>query len=377
MRVAFVLAALDAGGAERVVDLLSRAVLAQGWDVTIITFDRPADRIFHRYEERVRLRRLALPNAARGPARLLLMIRRVRALRKLLRAERFDVAVSFLTKINVLALLARIGTGTPMIVSERNNPLRQRSNMVWQILLDRLYPTATAIVMQTEGSKRCLPPAQRVRALVIPNPVPAPQPQSRSTAPPTIVAVGRLNEQKGFDLLLSAFAAIADKLPDWRLMIFGEGPERAALASRIDRLGLADRASLPGLSTTPAGWIAACDIFVSSSRYEGFPNALAEAMRAGLPAVAFDCDFGPADLITDNVDGLLVPPENVPALAAALLRLASDKALCDRLGASAAARTARFDSLHIDGTWIDLMTSCAAVDHRANRRAETMHRHSF
>lgn len=377
MRVAFVLAALDAGGAERVVDLLSRAVLARGWEVTVITFDRPTDRIFHRYEERVRFRRLALPNAARGPARLLLMIRRVRALRQLLRAERFDVAVSFLTKINVLALLARIGTTTPMIVSERNNPLRQRSNAVWRILLDRLYPTAAAIVMQTEGSKRCLPPEQRARALVIPNPVPAPPAQSRSPAPPTIVAVGRLNEQKGFDLLLSAFAAIAGELPDWRLMIFGEGPERAALASRIDRLGLAGRASLPGLSTAPAGWIAACDIFVSSSRYEGFPNALAEAMRAGLPAVAFDCDFGPADLITDDVDGLLVPPENVPALAAALLRLATDKALCDRLGASAAAGTARFDSLHIDGAWIDLMTHCIAGGQWANRPAETTHRHSF
>lgn len=359
MRIAFILAALDAGGAERIIDLLSRAAVAEGWDVTIVTFDRPTDRIFHRYDERVRLRRLALPVAAKRSARLFLMVRRIWALRKLLREERFDVAVSFLTKINVLALLARIGTGTPIIVSERNNPLRQRSNLVWRILLHRLYPTAAAIVMQTERSKICLPHAQRARAKVIPNPMLAPVAEPRSAAPPTIVAVGRLNEQKGFDLLLSAFAEIADKVPDWRLVIFGEGPERAALEHQVSRLSMAGRAFLPGASATPGAWIAACDIFVSSSRYEGFSNALAEAMGSGLAVVSFDCDFGPADMITDNSDGLLVPPENTGALAAAMLRLATDKALCQRLGAAAAAGASRFDTCQVNKSWIDLITKCA------------------
>jgi glycosyltransferase involved in cell wall biosynthesis len=363
MRIAFILAALGAGGAERIIDLLSRAALARGWDVTIVTFDRPTDRIFHHYDERIRLRRLALPTAAKGPARLFLMMRRVWALRKLLREERYDVAVSFLTKVNVLALLARIGTGTPMIVSERNNPLRQRSVALWRILLDRLYPTAAAIVMQTERSKVCLPPAQRARAIVIPNPMLAPAAEPRSPAPPTIVAVGRLNEQKGFDLLLNAFAEIADKMPDWRLMIFGEGPDRAALEHQVRHLGLNNRAFLPGASATPGAWISACDLFVLSSRYEGFPNVLAEAMGSGLPVISFDCDFGPAEMITDNVDGLLVPPENTSALASALLRLTTDKALCQRLGAAAAAGAIRFDSQQVNGSWTDLIARCVVARH--------------
>ncbi|MET0309782.1 MAG: glycosyltransferase family 4 protein [Sphingomonas sp.] len=360
MRIAFILAALDAGGAERIIDFLSRAALAQGWDVTIITFDRPTDRIFHRYDERVHLRRLALPTVAKGAARLFLMMRRVRTLHTLLRKERFDVAVSFLTKINVLSLLARIGTGTPMIVSERNNPLRQRSNVVWRILLRWLYPTAAAIVMQTERSKICLPYRQRARALVIPNPMIAPVPAPRAPAPPAIVAAGRLNEQKGFDLLLDAFAQIADRIPDWRLIIFGEGPDRAALERQVSRLGLVGRAFLPGASATPGAWIAACDIFVLSSRYEGFANVLAEAMSSGLAAVAFDCDFGPADMITDGVDGLLVPPESSSALAAALLRLANDKMLCQRLGMAAAAAAVRFDLHQVNRSWTDLIAKCAA-----------------
>jgi glycosyltransferase involved in cell wall biosynthesis len=174
-----------------------------------------------------------------------------------------------------------------------------------------------------------------------------------------MVAVGRLNEQKGFDLLLNAFAEIADKIPDWRLMIFGEGPDRATLEHQLSRLNLTDRAFLPGASATPSAWIAACDIFVLSSRYEGFPNVLAEAMGSGVAVVAFDCDFGPADMITDNSDGMLVPPENTSALAAALLRLATDEALCQRLGAAAALGAARFDPEQVNKSWIDLITKCA------------------
>ena len=363
MRIAFILAALDAGGAERIIDLLSRAALARGWEVTIVTFDRSTDPVFHQYDERVRLRRLALPIAAKGPSRLFLMMRRIWALRKILREERFDVAVSFLTKINVLALLARIGTGTPMIVSERNNPLRQRSHAVWKLLLDRLYPSAAAIVMLTERSKICLPHGQRARALVIPNPMLAPPVAPRIASSPTLVAVGRLTEQKGFDLLLNAFAEIADEAPDWRLVIFGEGRERAALEHRIDRLGLGGRAFLPGASATPGDWVAAADAFVLSSRYEGFANVLAEAMGSGLPVAAFDCDFGPADMVTDDVDGLLVPPEDTAALAAALRRLMSDAALRRRLGAAAAVGAARFDARQVNKSWIDLMAKCAAAGH--------------
>jgi glycosyltransferase involved in cell wall biosynthesis len=217
--------------------------------------------------------------------------------------------------------------------------------------------------MQTERSKVCLPPAQRARAIVIPNPMLAPAAEPRSPAPPTIVAVGRLNEQKGFDLLLNAFAEIADKMPDWRLMIFGEGPDRAALEHQVRHLGLNNRAFLPGASATPGAWISACDLFVLSSRYEGFPNVLAEAMGSGLPVISFDCDFGPAEMITDNVDGLLVPPENTSALASALLRLTTDKALCQRLGAAAAAGAIRFDSQQVNGSWTDLIARCVVTRH--------------
>jgi len=163
--------------------------------------------------------------------------------------------------------------------------------------------------------------------------------------------------------LLNAFAEIADEVPDWRLAIFGEGPERRALEHQIDRLGLAGRAFLPGASATPSDWVAAADAFVLSSRYEGFANVLAEAMASRLPVAAFDCDFGPADMVTDTVDGLLVPPEDTAALAAALRRLMTDAALRRRLGAAAGAGVARFDASQVTCSWIDLIAKCAAARH--------------
>jgi glycosyltransferase involved in cell wall biosynthesis len=362
IRVAFVLAALDAGGAERIIDILSRAAIERGWHVTIITFDRATDPIFHRYHLEVNFRRLGLPVGAKGLPRLALMIRRVVALRDLMRSRHFDIIVSFLTKINVLTLLAKTGTGTPVIVSERNNPLQQRSNPFWGLLLRWLYPRAAAIVMLTERSKVCLPVRQRRRARVIPNPMLAPPVEARFEGPPTLVAVGRLNEQKGFDLLLRAFAGIAEEIPDWRLIIWGEGPERSALEQRVCDLGLSGRVTLPGASATPGTWVASASAFVLSSRYEGFANVLAEAMASGLAVAAFDCDFGPRDMITHDVDGLLVAPQDVAALGSALRRLTTDAGLRRRLGEAAVRGACRFEATTVINAWLGLIE--ANVRHR-------------
>ncbi|TGV62805.1 glycosyltransferase, partial [Mesorhizobium sp. M2D.F.Ca.ET.160.01.1.1] len=109
------------------------------------------------------------------------------------------------------------------------------------------------------------------------------------------VAVGRLEKQKGFDLLLEAFSRVARQLPMVTLVIFGEGPERAALEQQARGLGIADRVRMPGVTNSPVGWLSVGDIFVLSSRFEGFPNVLLEALMAGMATVAFDCPWGPAD----------------------------------------------------------------------------------
>ena len=334
-RVALVLPGLRAGGTERVVATLANTMAQRGRPVTVVTFD--GEDPYYTLDPRITLHRLAIPltGIARGTGALQ-VLRRVRALRRLLRRERPDVVLSFLTKTNVISLVAARGSAIPVVVSERNNPERQIFNRVWRSAVATTYPGAAAFVTMTEGVVSCFPERQRPNATIIRNPVaPVPVASSRSDGR-TFVAVGRLDPQKGFDLLLEAFARVAKDIPDWRLVIWGEGPLRPALEAQRDALGLSrEQVSLPGVSARPGEWIESADAFVLSSRFEGWPNALAEAIAAGLPIVAFACRFGTTDMIRDGVEGLLVPPEDVGELAAALKRMATDDALRQSLGAEA------------------------------------------
>lgn len=361
MRVAFVLSALQAGGTERVINLISTAAVEEGWDVTIISFDRPGDPIFHSYDPRVTFLRLGIPGGLRFAGR------RIAALRRAFRDGGYDRIVSFLTKVNALTLAAALGSRRHITVCERNNPLAQPMHPLWKAALSLLYARADTIVLQTRRSMICLPKRHRSRAIVIPNPVKLGPQAAQPGRSRQIVAVGRLTEQKGFDLLISAFATIADTAPGWTLVIWGEGPARAVLEQQIVSAGLADRIFLPGLSAKPGSWTEAAEIFVLSSRYEGFPNALLEAMAAGLPTIAFDCEFGPAELIEDGRTGVLVRNGAVDALGCVLFALIGDRDRRRMLGQAARVAAARLADDQITRRWLKLIHSGAETAPIAGR----------
>lgn len=333
----------------------------RGEEVTVLTFDH-GDLTF--YPLHLRVRQLPLRLAAESSnlwQGLLRNLRRIRVLRVAIRASIPDIVISFMDKVNVLTLLASGGLRRPVVVSERIDPSRYNIGGSWNLLRRLTYPRASALVCQSPTTLASFDFLPTSKKHVIPNPVMPPSAPLNNVeslqsfeAKYFIVAMGRLVEQKGFDMLLSAFNTLSAKHPDWFLMVLGEGPLRRLLERQIETLGLKSRVRLCGPIRDPSSVLRRADLFVLSSRFEGFPNALLEAMAAGLPVVSFDCPSGPRDIIRDGVDGLLVPPENVIALASALDRLMGNSAERERLAKRAPEVLKRFGLDEVMGKWDEL-----------------------
>jgi glycosyltransferase involved in cell wall biosynthesis len=344
VRIAFILSGLGAGGAERVVNLIARHRQTVGDRVDIVAVNADGPESYFPYEAGTGI--WPLGSRQPGAAPLGITGRQVVALHGRLAALAPDLVISFLTKINILSALAMLGLGAPLVMSERNNFTTQTMSPVWRMAQPIAARRAFRLVMQTEAARLALSPALRARAIVIPNP--AGLPDGLPTRPANdarFVAVGRLEPQKGFDLLLDAFARVVRQIPTAQLTIFGEGPQRALLEQQASTLGIGDHVTLAGLTPTPGDWIHSADIFVLSSRYEGFPNVLIEAMVAGLATIAFDCPWGPAEIIASPDTGIQVPPGDAGKLGDAMLRLAIDPALRHQISAAGAEAAAAHYSM--------------------------------
>ncbi len=227
----------------------------------------------------------------------------------------------------------------------------------------RAFPRLDLLTALTEGDaaayREMLGAAPRVEC--IPNGVPAAGAPHSPLDAKVVVAAGRVTPQKGFDRLLKAWTRVAPRHPDWELRIFGDGRSLESLRRRAVRLGISDSAHLMGFTPRLADELAAASIYVMSSRREGFPMVLLEAMGAGLPVVSFDCPTGPRDIVREGVDGHVVPDGDVQALADALSGLMADPARRRAYGAAAVEGAARFDIAKIAARWEALFEELAAA----------------
>jgi glycosyltransferase involved in cell wall biosynthesis len=171
--------------------------------------------------------------------------------------------------------------------------------------------------------------------------------------------MGRLTPQKGFDVLLQAFALCQPETLHWSLIILGEGEERGRLEALAARLGITSAVRLPGYVRDASRVLREGDLFVLPSRYEGFPNALLEAMACGLPVISTDCPSGPAEIVRHGVDGLLIPPEDVDALSIAMRQLIATPDDRRRLGSRAVEVVERFSLTNVRRSWDELLAKCA------------------
>jgi len=335
-----VISNLGLGGSQRVLTTLANAWVQKGKRVSLLVLskmelettglDPSVDRIdlFDRAPSRTFLH-LA------GAYRLLRLLPKIR---RSIKRSGAPVVISFIRSTNVKVVLACMGLkGVRVVISDRSDPTRQKVGRLWEVSSRLCYRFADAVTANSRGTLKVLggfvPPE---KLSFVPNPLPpAPSHHQAPKVAPTLLAVGRLVPLKGYDILLSAFARTAEQIPDWRLAILGSGPQRSDLEALAKHLSIAERVDWHGHMNDPFPYYRAADIFVMTSRFEGMPNALLEAMHCGLAAIVTDASPGPLEVVEHERTGLVVPTDDDAALASAILRLAADPGLRRRLGDAA------------------------------------------
>ncbi|MGO3742381.1 glycosyltransferase family 4 protein [Kerstersia sp.] len=359
---------LRGGGAERVAAELAAQWARRGWQVTVVT---QTDTVDDAYPLQLGVRREVLGTAGSsggGWNGMMANVRRLRRLRRLLQERKPDIVLGMMRTSSILAILAARGLPCRVLATEHTHPPAQPISRLWRWLRRRSYPKASRVVALTRSTANWLEShIPGTRTAVIPNPVQWPlTDMSPWVAPPpagrkVLLAVGRLHYLKGFDILLEAFANVADKHPDWDLWIAGEGNERTALDLALERLGLRGRVHLPGRVGNIGDWYQRADLYVLSSRVEGLSNTLLEAMASGCAVLACDCDTGPREIIQHEVDGVLVQPAgDSAALAQALDALMPDDERRARLAQAGLSVRERFSVESILGRWENLFEEVSA-----------------
>jgi GalNAc-alpha-(1->4)-GalNAc-alpha-(1->3)-diNAcBac-PP-undecaprenol alpha-1,4-N-acetyl-D-galactosaminyltransferase len=409
-RLAFVIAHLGPGGAQRVAVNAANALVDRGFDIHIVVIHhRPSA---YRVDPRVVIQSSrgrqeftardsdldddndVNPNAGKAEGRrergrgtgllrnfvepnmpvplfafclrvlshivsLIDLTRRALWLRQRIKGIDPDAVLSFLTQTNILAVLATRGLNTHTVISERNDPRLQRHRPRVEFLRQIVYRWADVVTANSEGA--LIPLGSFVpkhKLAFLPNPLAIPSDgETTAFSGPTVITIGRLVEQKGIDVLLSAWAKVVETLPDWRLALVGDGPLSTALRELAAKLKIESNVDWLGHVSNPFPLLRGASFFVMTSRFEGTPNALLEAMACGLPAIVSDSSPGPCELVgtDENSAGLIVPVEDVSATADAIIRLARDESLRRRFGLAAHERVRAHDADHAIKVWTRLL----------------------
>jgi GalNAc-alpha-(1->4)-GalNAc-alpha-(1->3)-diNAcBac-PP-undecaprenol alpha-1,4-N-acetyl-D-galactosaminyltransferase len=330
MKLTLVSSSLNVGGAERVMSIMANYWAAQGWQITILTFDDGGSPPFYDLDRRIDLQPLGIRSQDGfkfSVSSVLYNLRRIQVLKQAIVASQPDLVISCVNTTNILTLLACRGLKLKTIVSEHVHPTFGQLNKATQLLQNLTYQWADLVTVQTHAALSFFP-IDRYRTFVIPNPVVLPTSEPIQSQLYTddrhLLAIGKLIPQKGFDLAIKAFAQVAQQYSEWTLTILGEGEMRSELEKLCMELDLEDRVFMPGIVKNIDAHLREADIFILPSRFEGFPITLCEAMACGVPVIASNCLSGPREIIHNGTDGMLVAPESVSALVTGLKQLMSD-----------------------------------------------------
>ena len=368
MKIAVLIPNLSAGGAERVGSLLMTH-WSNGHEIIYLNYLPDSSGFFYKLPKSVDVVCLDLMKKSSSFIfSFYNVVRRIWTIHRTLIQKQPDILLCFMAENNVIGTIAGRLSGVPVVISERIHPQFHTLSKKSQMARRLVYPFATRLVVQTRDIAEWCLCHLKLRAEVMANPIDLESlkliPERARTVQEReqkiIVSVGRLDPQKGFDLLIKAFAQVSSAAPEWQLYILGQGAEHDALMAQINRLGMEQRIILNGVVSDPQSWIKMSDLFVLASRYEGFPNVLLEAMACGRPVIATDSPGASAELLGFGANGWLVPNENVSALAHALNDAMHNAEKRDHYAAAASQSLAAFALPGVARNWIKIFRSILA-----------------
>lgn len=351
-KIAFVIGALTPGGAERVISTLSNA-LVEDFDVAIITFKKSTP--FYRLDDRIKViscfDKIEKPTSVFGSIKLNYNI--LKKVTAIVKNEQIDLLIGFITSANIIATLAAKRNGIPSLISERNDPLKKDIPRFWVMLRKLVYPKADNLIVQTEKVKTIYTNMLKHKNItVLPNPISSDLSKLRKNdvnRQKIILTVGRLNNDKRHDKLIKAVDSL--KLEGWRVIIIGKGPNKEKLTNLIKSLNLSHQIEILSNIKNIHDYYMKASLFVFTSKAEGFPNALLEAMHFGLPCISSDCNYGPSDLITHGKDGFLVPVNDQEVLIEKIDELIRDDELKELFSKNAVKTSFNYTSEKVTEKW--------------------------
>ena len=349
----FIVADLESGGTQRVVTSLTNYWADQGREISVITFSDP-DSDFFKLSPKVRRYSIGgQQNSDTFLTGLLANFQRIKALRKALTTLNSDVAIAFIAHTNILAVIAGMGLKTRILISERNDFRRQSVGRIWDLLRRIAYPMADLVTANSKDVVAALGSfVPETKLAFLPNPV---ADLDHGTTLPdknnTIIAVGRLHSQKAHNVLVDAFSRIEADHPNWTLEILGEGGERPALENQISENNLENRVFLRGRVANVGEHLQAAKIFVMSSRFEGTPNALLEALSAGLPSIVSDATTGGLEYVSHGENGYVFPVDDAETLGTQLTTLIESSEIREEFSLSARTSVKNLSLSNVAETW--------------------------
>jgi len=348
--------------------MLANEWASRGHTVSVLTMESEGTEHSYQLSDVVSVRQLDTIASSHGAWNAVINnVRRVRVLRSAIINDSPDVVVSFMDQTNVLVTLACLRTGIPVVCCEHTVPGLYQIGRIWEGLRRLVYPWADSLVFMTQGARDTLPWIKK-KSVAIPNALPALSvgEEPIKLAGPLLACLGRLSAEKQYDLFLQAFYEALKHCPQWRAVMIGDGPERNSLENLAETLGIADRIYFVGMVDNVADYLVQAEMLVHSAQFEGFGNALCEAMSFGLPVVAFDCPVGPREIIRHGVDGLLVPPDDVVALSQAMVKLMQDEPLRKHMGTQAIKVAERFSMDSVMQRWDVLLNAVISSKKKRN-----------